>query len=191
MHIVLIEVALESDLVSLKNNNYWRGTPMKTLIVFASTHGTTEKAVSLLSQHLSDDVKVIDLKKEQCSNLDDFDTVIIGGSIHIGMFQRKVTKFINVYDEALMSKKIGLFLCCMKEDDDAQAQFETAYPPRLRKQAVAQSIFGGELLISKMNFFERKIIKKVSGTVTDVSSLNEVAIKEFADIINELQLLKQ
>jgi menaquinone-dependent protoporphyrinogen oxidase len=50
-------------------------------------------------------------------------------------------------------------------------------------------LFGGELLVSKMNFFERQIVKKVDGITADQSHLDMEAIYEFATRLNRLNSL--
>ncbi len=154
---------------------------MKTAIIFASTHGTTEKSATLLSNYLGGDTIIIDLKKNKTPLINNYDEIIIGGSIHAGMMQRKVTKFIKNNDTELKAKKIGLFLCCMHEGEKAEEQFKLAFPEDLRTHSVANQIFGGEFLFGKMNFLEKAIIKKMKGDTEDVSNLNEAVIKQFAE----------
>jgi menaquinone-dependent protoporphyrinogen oxidase len=163
---------------------------MKSLIVYCSSHGTTEKAVRFLSESLEGEVLTVDLKKEKDSlALESFNTVIIGGSIHVGNIQRKVKQFIRNNLETLLKKEVGLFLCCMSEGETAIEQFNNAFPQELRKNSAAMGLFGGEFLLSKMNFLEKKVVKKVSGATNDQSNLDYKAIKEFASRLNSLKTL--
>ncbi|WP_216829600.1 flavodoxin domain-containing protein [Alkalihalobacterium elongatum] len=158
---------------------------MKCLIVFSSSHGTTEKASMLLCHFLKCDVQLIDLN--QCNSQPDiteYDTIIIGGSIHLGSIQKKVKQFIKSNFEKLLTKRVALFLCCMNEGELAKVQFNKVYPLELRKHSIANGLFGGELLFSQMNFLERQIIKKVKGISGDVTNLNEKSIKAFANQLN-------
>lgn len=157
---------------------------MTNLIVYCSSHGTTAKAAQLLGESLVGKVELVDLSKHKNPDLTPYDAVIIGGSIHAGMIQRKVKKFINMNHDTLLTKKTGFFLCCFREGDEAKTQFETAFPQDLRTQAVSDGIFGGEFIFSNMNFFEKQIIKKVAGVSSDQSNLDITAIKEFADRFN-------
>jgi menaquinone-dependent protoporphyrinogen oxidase len=159
---------------------------MKSLLVFCSSHGTTEKAVQIIGKYLEGEVETLNLNRSklQC-NVDSFDAVIIGGSIHAGMIQRKVKKFMKDNHDVLMRKQMGLFLCCMYEGEVAKEQFENAFPSELKERAIAKGLFGGELLISQMNFIEKMVIKKVSGTTTETSNLNIQAIMEFAEKFNQ------
>jgi menaquinone-dependent protoporphyrinogen oxidase len=156
---------------------------MKTVAIFSSSHGTTEKAANMLKENLKGEVTTINLRKDNNPNVEDYDAIIIGGSIHAGSMQSKVKKFVEKNKDVLTTKKLGLFICCMDEKK-AQEQFENAYPEDLRKASVSSGLFGGEFLLDKMNFVERMIVKKVSGQTSNVSKLNENAIKKFAEDFN-------
>ncbi len=163
---------------------------MKSLIVYCSSHGTTEKAVGILKERLEGYVLSVDLRKEKVpADIKNFDTIIIGGSIHAGNIQKRVKQFIKDHHDDLMQKELGLFLCCMQEGDAAIEQFNHAFPQDLRKNSSAMGLFGGEFLLSKMNFIEKQIVKKVSGVTADQSTLDKEAIKEFASRLNSLKIL--
>lgn len=157
---------------------------MKILIVFVSSHGTTEKAAHILSDFIEGNVEILDLNMNPHPDLTPYDGVIIGASIHAGLISRKEKKFISKNIELLASKKIGLFLCCMQEGEKAVEQFEHAFPKELRGIALTSGLFGGEFIFSKMNILEKMIVKKVSGETNDVSKLDVDLIKEFAKQFN-------
>ncbi|NRD79436.1 flavodoxin [Bacillus sp. BRMEA1] len=163
---------------------------MKTLIVYCSFHGTTEKAVGILSENLEGEVLTADLKRDKVYlDMQDFDGVIIGGSIHAGSIQRRIKHFISKYHDELLEKDLGLFLCCMREGQMAIEQFNHAFPQDLRKNSVAMGLFGGELLVSRMNFFERQVVKKVDRVETDRLNLDINSIMEFAYRYNSSKIL--
>ncbi|MBU9721223.1 MULTISPECIES: flavodoxin domain-containing protein [Bacillaceae] len=158
---------------------------MKTLVVYCSSHGTTEKAARLLRDKLNGETYLIDLKKEKLLvDINIYDAVIIGGSIHMGNVQGRIRTFIRKYHNEIVMKKVGLFLCCMREGDIAEEQFDRAFPTTVREVAVAKGIFGGEFIVSKMNYIEKIIVKKVSGTTEDVSKLDTDSIDQFARSFN-------
>jgi len=87
----------------------------------------------------------------------------------------------------LKQKTLGLFLCCMEKGKKAQEQFDAAFSKGLRAHAAAQGLFGGEFDFSRMNFLERKIVKKVAGVEGSVSRISEEAIELFAaDLVRNL-----
>ncbi|WP_216829766.1 flavodoxin domain-containing protein [Alkalihalobacterium elongatum] len=156
---------------------------MKTAIIYGTLKGTTEKAAHLLENQLPSEVNLINVKEEKPINLAGYDTVILGSSIYAGNVQEKMKKFIHTYQQELLSKKLGLYICCMYEGDKAMQQFEMAYPQQLRSHAVASGLFGGELHFAKMNMFEKlivKIVQKVEGNKTVAANFSEEAIEKFA-----------
>ncbi len=86
--------------------------------------------------------------------------------------------------ELLYTKKLGLYLCCMYEGEQANEQFKNAFIPMLADSAVAKGILGGEFLFDKMNFLERAIVKKLTGHKKTVSRLKMDEIREFAKAFN-------
>ncbi|MBT2637822.1 flavodoxin domain-containing protein [Bacillus sp. ISL-39] len=158
---------------------------MKSLIVYCSTHGTTAKAAHLLRKRIEGDIIAINLDKTKLhSDLELFDSVIIGGSIHAGSIQGKIKKFMKEHEDVLRRKNLGLFLCCMRDGQEAYSQFENAFPSYLREAAIAKGLFGGEFIFSKMNFFEKMIAKSVSGSTEEISHLDLGSINEFAETFN-------
>jgi menaquinone-dependent protoporphyrinogen oxidase len=153
---------------------------MATLIIYMTTHGCTEKATRMLMNSLNDDINLVNLDGFPDPNLSLYDRVIIGGSIHMGEIQKGVKKYCERNMDALLTKKVGLFLCCMFDGDIAKKQFEDAYPLELRNHAASIGLFGGEITFDKMNVLEKMIVKKVAKIDQDVSKLNQLAIKEFA-----------
>ena len=153
---------------------------MKTLIIYMTTHGCTEKCVQKLKQGLRGDVDIYNLKNKPKLMIDTYDTVIIGGSIHAGMLQRSVKKFCTDHTKILLRKKVGLFLCCMEEGEKAEKQFNDNYPQILRDHASAKGIFGGEFIFEKMNIIAKSIVKKVANIGHSVSKISEESIKQFA-----------
>lgn len=153
---------------------------MKTLIVYKTRHGCTDKCVQKLKRHLNGEVDVVNLKSAGSPALSDYGTVLIGGSIHVGQVQKKIKAFCLDHEVELKQKTLGLFLCCMEEGEKAQKQFDAAFSEGLRAHAAAQGLFGGEFDFDRMNFLERKIVKKVAGIKASISRISEEAIDRFA-----------
>ena len=58
---------------------------MRTLIVFATKHGTTAACVNLLAKQLDGEVVLCQLGKQRVPQLDNFDQIIVGDSVYIGI----------------------------------------------------------------------------------------------------------
>jgi menaquinone-dependent protoporphyrinogen oxidase len=154
---------------------------MSTIIIYASKHGSVEKCASLLKGELKGDVTICPVKEGlKIKNLDTYDTIIIGCSVHAGSIQGKIKKFVNKFQPVLLTKKIGLFLCTFTPPEKAEHYFNENFPQELVQSAKARGLFGGERIFEKMNFFESFIIKKIAKTDKSASFINEKNIKEFA-----------
>lgn len=149
-----------------------------------SKHGTTEKVANIISEHLNlKSIDIFNLRNNKTPDISNYDFVIIGGSIHVGMIQKRVKQFCIVNTNVLLEKKLGLFLCCMEVGEKATLQFENAYPVQLRQHAFYTGLMGGECLIDKMNFFERNLAKLVFGDPGKYPKLND---KEINTLLLEL-----
>ena len=86
---------------------------MKTLIAYSTTLGCTEQCASKLKDDLGEGVEMVRISRRRRYNLQQHDTIIVGGSIHEGMSQRSVHRFCESNLEVLLQKQVGLFVCCM------------------------------------------------------------------------------
>ena len=157
---------------------------MKILIIYASKHGSTEKAVNSLKEKIRHETIVVNLKKESAPDTGSFDAVIIGGSIHAGQLQSKVKKYCTNNIEKLLKTDLGLFICHMEEGEKATKELADVYPEELLNHTKATGLFGGEFIFEKMNFLEKMIVKKVSGLKESVSKINYETIQQFANRFN-------
>lgn len=156
----------------------------KVLIVYASSRGTTTKAVQLLNEELDGAITIFQLKNNSQINASSYDAIILGSSIHAGQVQAKMKKFIAANKQILLNKRLGLFLCCMEQGVIAEEQFNHAFPEELRQHSIANGLFGGELIFANMNFFERFIIKKKAGTSEDMTTFDPEKVRAFAQKFN-------
>jgi len=158
---------------------------MKTLILYGTTHGTTEKCAFKLANCFADDVDVLNLEENNGIDITGYDTVIIGGAIRLGRMNRSVSNFCNRNLSILRQVKIGLFICCMNGMDQAKEYLEAGFPRELRQQAIANGYFGGELNFEEMTSLERSLLKNILNIDKSISMIKEDHIKEFAHIISD------
>ncbi|HDP98664.1 MAG TPA: flavodoxin [bacterium] len=157
---------------------------MKTLLVYTTRHGCAEKCAREIEKGLRGEVKLVNLKKEKLNTFTDYDTVIVGGSIHAGKIQKKISDFCQKNLDTLKVKKLGLYLCCMEEGEKAQQQFDNAFPTDLIEHATATAIMGGEFDFERMNFLERAIIRKIAQVDHSISKVSPEQIAAFIEKIN-------
>ncbi|MBZ9687134.1 flavodoxin domain-containing protein [Clostridium estertheticum] len=167
---------------------------MKTLIVYGSKHGATEKCSKVLKNKLHGEVVVVNIKKDIIPDISLFGSIVIGGSIYAGRIQKEIREFCFKNANTLKTKKIGLFVCCMSEGEKAISQLNNSLPNELMSMATAKEHFGGGFTFSKMNFFEKFIIKMVSkkeknaaivNMNKDILNIHEDNINRFAQLMNK------
>ncbi|MBE5988987.1 MAG: flavodoxin [Paenibacillaceae bacterium] len=155
---------------------------MSTLIVYASKYGFTKTCAEILAKKLGENVDIYDLN----SNLPDlmkYDKVIVGGSIYAGKIRKPVMRFCTDNLNTLKGKELGLFICGMAKEDDAQKQLDSSFPQELLAVCAAKGFFGGECNYEKMNFMEKFIMKKITGSKQSQSKIAEDNITRFAGMM--------
>ena len=153
---------------------------MKTAIIYMSKHGATSSVATKIANSITDgEVQIFSLAQNRNPDIAGFDRILIGGSIHAGMMQKRVKDFCLKNMNLLLQKELGLFLCGMMKDQQ-ESQYLSSFSEELRKHARAYSLPGGEFSFDKMNFFEKAIVKKVSGINESVSEIDDESVKNFA-----------
>ncbi|HEX5168300.1 MAG TPA: flavodoxin domain-containing protein [Cyclobacteriaceae bacterium] len=149
-----------------------------------SRHGTTEKVVEILRERLGvDTTMAINLEQDKVPDLNNFKTVIVGGSVHGGAIQDELTDFCHRNIDDLLKKRVGLFMCFMNYVLQEE-EFEDSFPLKLRAHAIAKGLMGGEFLFEKMNEQEKLAVRRNKGIDQSVYKLDHNAIENF---IKEIQ----
>ncbi len=156
---------------------------MKTVIVYATSHGTTEKVANIIASKLGN-TTLINLEKGGHIDLTQYQQVIIGGSIHAGSIQRKVREFCQRNMVQLLQMRVGLFICAMNEPE-FDNELKMSFPELLSNHALSKKVVGGEFIIEKMNFIEKFLVKKISGVSQTISKIDENRVVE---LVSELSL---
>lgn len=158
---------------------------MKTAIIFDSRHGTTTKVAGMIRERFPDqDVHQFQLNKNQSIELSEFDTIVIGGSIHAGSLNKQVKTFMKTHTATLLQKRIALFMCGTNEKE-LNIEFEREFPELLRNHSISNQIVGGELLYEKMNFLEAWMVKKITGIKISTSTIKQEAIEQLVTDIRK------
>ena len=153
---------------------------MNTLIVYASNHGTTAKVAERISRLMGyNRCKTVNIREITPPPLDQFDSIIIGGSIHYGKVQKIIRKYCETHMDELLTKKLGLFICYMDKTQEME-EYLNSFPAPLIKHAHAEGFFGGEINYDKMNFVEKFIVRKHLGHTDSISRIDSQSINHFA-----------
>lgn len=159
---------------------------MKTIIVYTSRYGCTEKAAHLLKSRMGGEVEVVNLLKLKDPSLSDFDTVILGGSIYYGRIQKEMTAFLNKAAPQLAEKRLGLFICAGMNGEQVNQELQTAFPEELRQKALAVEAFGDELDHKKLSLMDKFIIRMVKGKGHSSSGLSTETINRFSNAMKNV-----
>ena len=155
---------------------------MKTAIVYATSHGTTEKVANMIASSIAN-TELLNISKSKKVDLTQYQQVIIGGSIHAGSIQRKVKNFCQQNLAQLLKMRVGIFICAMNEPE-FEKELNSAFQETILNHAISKKVVGGEFIIEKMNFIEKFLIKKISGVTQTTSKLDSNKIKELVDEMN-------
>ena len=157
---------------------------MTIMIAFRSKYGATARCARILSERVRGETRLVDLAVERRPDLTGCDVVLVGGSIYGGKIQREVTAFCDRNREALLGRRVGLFLCCLAEGERARQEMEGAFPPWLLAHAFARSLPGGELRFRTLRSLDRLLVRSVTTSRGDVSRLRVDALESLADDVN-------
>ncbi|RSK26639.1 flavodoxin [Bacillus sp. HMF5848] len=159
---------------------------MNTIILYATKHGTTKHSAQLLRDKIGDNVYLVNILIDPIPSLDDFENVIIGGSIYFGKIQQEVTDLANNYLPQLLNKKVGLFICAGHKDENIlQQELVDSFPKELYEHAVSKEIFGYQYDFKQLNFLEKLIIRTVAGIKSSTGKIYDANIERFADAIKK------
>lgn len=155
---------------------------MKSLIIYTSKHGSTQKIVDYIADKIQADC--VNLLNEQVSNLDAYDQVIIGGSIYYGSIHSMISGYIEENLDTLLTKRIALFLVCMLSEESAAEQFNNNFNEKLLNHSIADGFFGGILTKESLNPVEKLV---TSFVFKNVDTFDQIYFDEIDKFILELQ----
>ncbi len=154
---------------------------MKSIIIYATKYGCTEKAVRSLQKKLLGGTVSVNIGTETAPDLSSYDKVILGGPIYVGKTMKTLTDYMLQNLDVLKNKKLALFLCAGEQDPrKADALFAGAFPEELLKTAFMREVFGGELQWEKLDFITKLMLRLVKGIKEGYSRLSEEKIGKFA-----------
>lgn len=154
---------------------------MKTVIIYATKHGTTRKYAEALAETLTGgpaaatagspagtpaaaphaEVALVDLGKEPSPDLAPHEAVIVGSCVYFGQGSKAVKDFCARNLETLRQKRLGLFLCRWFQGQDTEKVMATTFPPELRAAAAVAAEFGGAIDLPELSLPERLITRAI------------------------------
>jgi len=150
---------------------------MKVLVAYASERGGTEG----LADMVGSDLRflghcVTDLPARAVQNIDEFDAVIIGGSIYFGHWNPEALDFVNRFADSLRQRPVWLFASGPLNHDADNGPIK---PIAHMRQAVkkinarGQITFGGRLSPAQCEtFMSQRMAKKHPGDFRDFAQVS-------------------
>ena len=159
---------------------------MKTLILYSSKYGTTEKCAKLISNDLEGKTDIVNLINENCDDLSSYETILIGGAIYAGKLQGELKKFVEDNKVQLSDKNVGIFLCCKDEGEKVNEYLNLNFPKEILNKVFIKAHVGHAIDLDKMNFVERFLLKNIFKVKESYSKIDYDAIKRISDKLNEM-----
>ena len=150
---------------------------MKTIILFAGKYGTTREIAERIAKK-TDGATVYNLKRDSIPDLEEFDCVIIGSSIYVGMIRKEAKAFLSENKDILSRKKTGLFLSGLEASGEKEF-FEKNFSPDLLRSAKATAFLGGIFDPQKNSLMERFITKVVAKQSGYINTIDDSKIEGF------------
>ena len=155
---------------------------MKTLILYASATGTSEKCALKLSE-LIPGSETVDIHKS-IPDPNGYDRIIIGGSIRAGKISKKLAEYVDNTLPVLLTKELGVFVCC-GDESKANGYMVENFPGELIMKAKKCACFGGEYNIKNAHGIDKlilRLIKKAAGSGLDKIHIDYDRVTEFAKL---------
>jgi menaquinone-dependent protoporphyrinogen oxidase len=87
---------------------------MKTLIVYGTRYGATEKTADVIADVLRNkdiEVKIANAKEEKVKDISEYDLIIVGSGIKAFRWTKEPKSFLKQFRSELRLKKVALFVC--------------------------------------------------------------------------------
>jgi len=153
---------------------------MKSIVIYATKYGSAAEAAKRIKTELGEETHLYNILADCVPPLDNYDTVILGGSVYIGKVQKQITQYCNIHLTELLDKNVGLFLCAGEQKEDAQLkEIQSAFPESLFQHAAAKEVLGYAYSFEKMKFFDKLIMKKIKGDSISIAKYSDERIALF------------
>jgi menaquinone-dependent protoporphyrinogen oxidase len=159
---------------------------VKVLIAYATKYGTTEHIAARLRDALSASVDLANLKDSPDPPVTEYDLILVGGSIYAGRIRPQVTKFCERYQDALLARKVGVFISCLYDEQEGGAQIGENFPGWLLAHAFGRYNLGGAVHFSSLRLVDRLIMKKIAKVSSDIDSINESEIERLTGDVDAI-----
>lgn len=153
-------------------------------MLYKSKHGSTKNCVQLIKDDAHHQIEVREFQSGIMYSLEDYDHLVIAGSVYYGKIQKEISEFVDRYMDEIRQMKYSLILCSGNSELFGE-QSVNVFGEELVNGAVRCVDGGYSYDFSDMNFMERLIVKKVSKVTESMTKLNYDALKEFIQYLDD------
>ena len=165
---------------------------MKTLLAYATKYGGTKSCAERIARQLPGGADLLELTPDIQADITGYDMVIVGCSVYMGKPRKEAMAFCETHQDILLTKKLGLFLCCLQDlDKTVKQQMALAFPTALQQHASALGVLGGVVDYAKLGRLDGIIMKMVAGKqqrktgLSVVSTISQERIDRFVELLME------
>lgn len=147
---------------------------MSVAILYSGRYGTTKGVADTVTGALGGDVPVIEIRRGVACP--DADAIVIGAAIYGGKASGAVGSFVESHRDALMGRRVLLYVACLYDGERAEQQLAESYPPWLIAHSSGRYYVGGRVVWSRLSFFHKLLMKRIAGIDGDVDRLRTAEI---------------
>lgn len=153
---------------------------MKTLIVYKSRYGSTQKYAEWLQEDLKDS-DITDSEGFESKDLNQYDWIVFGSSIYTGKFDILPLMIKNL--DKVKSKKLYLFVVGSEPPKNEASKAEYEQLPSEIKESLNEYLkVPGKIDLKKMSFIH-KIMLKMVGKAKNEDKMDRNALKPIIEMI--------
>jgi menaquinone-dependent protoporphyrinogen oxidase len=147
---------------------------IKVLVAYASKYGATKEIAEKIGQVLGDAGLSVDvIPVHRVSDLGQYNAVVLGSAVYIGLWRREAAGFLKSNDKDLAKMPVWIFSCGPTGDGDISTllqgwQFPKALQPfvdRIKPRDMV--IFKGALDEERLGFVEKWMVRNVKAAKGD------------------------
>jgi menaquinone-dependent protoporphyrinogen oxidase len=146
----------------------------KVLLAYASKYGATAEIAEKIGEVLKQEGLAVDvLPVKKVKHLTDYQNVVIGSAMYMGMWRREAVNFLKKNEKELTERKVWVFSTGPSGKGDPAELLKGIIVPqgvkpildRIKPQDI--TVFGGSLNPDKMKGLEKWMVKMVKGELGD------------------------
>jgi len=146
----------------------------KVLVTYASKYGATAEIAEKIGEVLSGAGLVTEvLPVKQVSGLSEYNAVILGSAVYVGLWRKEAVKFLEANEKALAERPVWLFSSGPTGEGDPVELLQGWQFPKGQQEIADRiqprdiTVFHGNVDTSKLNFLHKWMIGKVEAPVGD------------------------